>query len=441
MLSALFFTHVGLWIGGALTWASQRLLVACIFISIAYAAGWIHRLLWFLAEHEARKLLNGTVVTCSSLEMDLLRGRYWASNVVIHSPQRETWKWEAPVLARIGRVYVEVNLVRCVLSLWFLGEEIPLELYTVQMSDIQVFIERKHNVYNFFLVDPHVILPANEQLLEVEGKRDGDAENSASPEDNAHSNQERSYSELDSRPTTSSLEQNMEPQEAEKAQQVVDHIVNAVRRAAQEGDPASLINQYRHTLTDQLKALTTKKKSVAMQEGVTLLKHVTANITEKTAQAQQVIVPARRALPGERPVYGRVGRVLIQDARIFMRDNTPTNNNDDLKPCASEEDGGDSSTFPSSWNKPILIQRVAIRANEFCPPLSAKDPMLNARDAENYDPRLPALYLSLDLCVDVVCKRVLAEMAKSDTGRFFQTAMTEVADFFGQTAITTDHDS
>jgi len=407
----------------------ERLLLLCFGLWLPYAAGWFHRVLRWTAEREATQLLNGCRVTVGSLQTDLLRGRGWASNVILHAPQAETWRWEAPVLARVGKVYVECNLVQCLFFLWFYREEIPVELYTVYLSDIQVFVERKHNIYNFFLLDPHVILPdLTVQQLEKEQQQNNAANDNEEMNttmegnDSAPSESGHNYSAT----SESNLPDNNNNNEEEQAQQVVDDMLSAVRRAAQEGDNwhGALFHHYRHTLTDQLKALTTKKKSVAMQEGVNLLKHVTANITEKSATAQQIVVPARRSLPGERPVYGRVGRVLLQDLRIFLKaDNSSSSSSNDAAAASSTDTTGNSA---ACWNKPIVIEKVAVRASEFCPPLSAKD----TGTGTTTPPWCPALYQSLDVYLEVVWKRVLAEIAKSNTGRFLQTAIGEAADVF-----------
>lgn len=489
---------------GMLTRMSVRFLGLTLCTVVAYSTGWLHRCLVWIAEREATKLLNHTRVTASRLELDLWRGRYWASNVIIHAPRQSTWQWEAPVLARIGKAYVEVNLVQCLLSLWCLWEEIPVDIHTVQISDIQVFVERKHNVYNFFLLDPHVILPDPRDCTEDEknnnyeeydndrnnytndekdGKNGMNTEDSQEPENNPNSTTTEQSSTKDA--TTSSAIAatsqsaasviiDEEDAQAEKAQQVVDEIMTAVKRVAQGHDKhwqKHMLQDYKTSLTDQLKTIlhTRKKKTEVMQEGVQILKHVSKSITEKTVQAQQVVLPARRQIPGEKVVYGRVGRVLIQDCRIFLRGekNQPDLHGDDVdeqddknnrmaKDDSMHVEHDDekkedeyasqniqssnqsSKTYSSSrtsisknWNEPILIRKVAIRANEFCPPLSAKDPRtIRSQDMQDYDPSLPALYQPMDVYLDVVWKRVLAEMAKSNTGRFFQTAMGEMADVF-----------
>lgn len=406
MLLSSSFAAFGFFFVNVFHFVLLRLVVFFLFLWVAYTAGWFHRFVLWIAQNEARKILNNTTVTIGSLQTDIIRGHFWASNVVIHSPQQAIWQWEAPLLARIGKVYVEVNLMQFLFFLWFFQEETPLELYTVKLSDIQVFLERKYNVYNFFLLDPHVILP--EPIATTTTFRSEES-NSCSPSpttsnattaaDTARSKQaDEAYVSLESNSPSELGPGSDSPKmvEEEQAQQVVEEMLSAVRRATQEGDNwhGALMSHYRQTLTDQLKALTQKKKSVAMQEGVNLIKQMTANITENTATAQQVVLPARRALPNERIVYGRVGRVVINELRIFH--------------CLHE----------AQWNKPIAIKKLAIRSSEFCPPTSAKDQ------------HGPAIYQTLNVCLEVVWKRILAEIAKSNTGRFFQTAIGEAADVF-----------
>jgi hypothetical protein len=422
-----------------------------------------------MAEREATKILNGTTVTSSTFQIDILRGRVWISNLVIHAPKQDTWQWEAPVFARIGKVYVEANLVSCLFSLWFLWEELPLDLYTILVSDIQVFIERKHNVYNFLLLDPHVVVPVPPQSTVATNQaeddeddmvfvnpiiNDGDRETSpiGSTADRLSDSRYCDGSPKDF--VSADLNATGSNDEEEKAQHVVEHIVHSVRRATvASGDKnpvATLLDQYRHVLANQLKNFasdkdnTTKASTTAMmQEGVNLIKHVTANIAEKTVQAQQVIIPARRKLPGERPVYGRVGRLLIQDMRIFVRENhrhcddSSKSNQGNSSKSANRNDAkiNEATSSIKAWHPPIAIQQVAIRANEFCPPLTAKETMKSEREYnehfDNYDTTLmPALYQTMDAYVDVIWKRVLAEVAKSNTGQFFQTAVGEVVNLF-----------
>merc|ERR1712238_318480 len=68
-----------------------------------------------------------------------------------------------------------------------------------------------------------------------------------------------------------------------------------------------------------------------------------------------------------------------------------------------------------SWNKPIYIERMVLRPSELSPSMSMVD-------CHN----LPAIYHSVDKVVEVVLRRLLVEIAKSNTGKLFSTAIGEV---------------
>jgi hypothetical protein len=231
----LLLSRVWTTVWSAALWLLHKLLVLCLALYVAYVAGWIHRLICYCAECEARKVLNGCTVTVGAIRYDLVQGRYWASNVVIHAPAQRVWKWKAPIFARIGKVYVESNTVQCLLSLFFLLEEIPVELYTVHLSDIQCFIERKHNMYNFFLLDPTMILPEIVPDNDVDEKAARSVEETASDggikERNPDFAGERGE---DGNDATMSCSNNI------NAQHIVDDMLQAVRQAVATGEAGSL---------------------------------------------------------------------------------------------------------------------------------------------------------------------------------------------------------
>jgi hypothetical protein len=304
-----------------------------------------------------------------------------------------------------------------------------------------------------------------------------------------------------------SLEDTEQQVVAATAQHVVSQVVHAVRQAATHGhNPSALWEECRHSLTTHLKQwqerhattsqpLTTaaapsssSSPVVALHQGLSVLKHVTAHWTATTHQAQKMWVPQRTR--GDKIVYGRIGRVVLRQARIFVRTNNTTiaHHSSTTLPDRNANDAStDSATastaaaLPSSfaalgWNPPILIERVIIRPHEFCPPRTVSDhhppqwfasssskngespgldhaepqPPLEQSpvvamhgttdqddDEDDMEPfstvhhrqsPMPALYQPLPLCIDVVIQRVLAEVAKSNTGRLFQTALSEMAD-------------
>ncbi|EEC45954.1 predicted protein [Phaeodactylum tricornutum CCAP 1055/1] len=391
------------------------LLLLSLLLSLAYSFGWLHRLLWHLVESALSKALNGTPVTIGSLQFDLVRGRLSASNLILHSPRRDEWKWQSPVLARIGKLYVKTNVVYFLFSDWILGEEAPLEIYTLQLSDIQVFVERQQSFFNFYLLDPHNILP-DPATLDLDGP-------GPTPRPGPYSDQSRTRRMLgiaspsppaagldnDSRVDISS-----DPSD-HHAQKVVSDMIKAVHdlgKAAQYGSLQGALDSHRQTITSQLRKLKASKKTDAMQEGVRIVQQVSKQVVEQTRGVKERgILPSRRTLPSNnRTLYARIGRVVLEDARVFTRDQF-------------DEDKRSSA---SSWNKPIVLQSFIIKSAEFCPPLAAKD-----------DEGYPLLYQPINALLDVVWKRILGEIAKSNTNILLQTAVGEVLDFWMEKEIAT----
>jgi hypothetical protein len=409
------------------------LLLLSLLLSLAYSFGWLHRLLWHLVESALSKALNGTPVTIGSLQFDLVRGRLSASNLILHSPRRDEWKWQSPVLARIGKLYVKTNVVYFLFSDWILGEEAPLEIYTLQLSDIQVFVERQQSFFNFYLLDPHNILP-DPATLDLDGPgptpRPGSAAD-PSHGTSSHRGLHKDPTRISPVPVECSASPSPSPPAAgldndsrvdissdpsdHHAQKVVSDMIKAVHdlgKAAQYGSLQGALDLHRQTITSQLRKLKASKKTDAMQEGVRIVQQVSKQVVEQTRGVKERgILPSRRTLPSNnRTLYARIGRVVLEDARVFTRDQF-------------DEDKRSSA---SSWNKPIVLQSFIIKSAEFCPPLAAKD-----------DEGYPLLYQPINALLDVVWKRILGEIAKSNTNILLQTAVGEVLDFWMEKEIAT----
>jgi hypothetical protein len=451
----------------ALVQVSQGLLLFSFFVSVAFRVGWVHRLMVWSCERELRRALNGTPVTVGSLRVDLLRGRAWLSNIILHAPRREAWRWQSPVQARVGKLYVECNLVLCLLSLWFLWEERPIDVATVEASDIQGFVERKNNVFNFYLMDPHIDVP--DPPVDVDDDNGDDNEHLSGPqhrvgahESNAAQQQapfEASTSALPIDPASAqprnhpgstlsadggagpleepAATQLEEASAASAAQKLVDDMVRALGRATQRGSFHAALAESRERIKTELKALQkNKSKAGAMQEGVKIVQQVSKSIVEKSQNVPNVVFPTRRHGFKGKTVYGRIGRVVLRDLRVFTRDHhfdrrkskpagggAGASTGDDCHSDPDEEmDTTSVPTWDGAWNRPIWLEKVTLRAAELCPPLSSKD-----KDG------LPLVFQPLDRSFEIIWKRVLTEIAKSNTGAFFQTAVGEVLDFYMDT--------
>jgi hypothetical protein len=457
-----------------------------LLVAVAHYFGWLDRWIWFVVETESKKILNSAKVTMGSFQVDwseILRGKitFHASNVVVHTPQRDEWMWESPLIARVGKASVECNAPITIFHEVVLGREIPIEAYTIQLSDLQVFVERRESVINVYLLNKTLILPPPPPRIKHQGLVVSDPTKGNGGTNATSSNhQERAGNALSpqSASTLTSLEANCDtklpdvvdqeearllaeknrssargsalpPQDAadhhnEQARRLVNEMVHAVQdlsRAATRGELPGAIKQQGLELVDRLRGF---RRQDNVEEGLRVMQQFGKVAVESFQNAPKFIIPQPDNNVEKKKVYVRVGRVAIRDLRIFTKDSWIKASHDDNEtnsangiPLAGgtaslSQMGPTQSATPStisstgnvggnveggtgSWNKPIFIERMVVRASELCPPMSMKD-----------DQDLPAIYQSADRVAEVVWRRLLAEMAKSNTGKLFSTAMGEV---------------
>ena len=359
---------------------TRFLLVSSFLLSFFSWMGWIRRFMWLTLESELSKALNGAPVTIGSLEVDLLAGKLFVSNLVIHTRLRQEWKWEAPLIARIGKLHLEFDLLS-ILQRFYRQQQLVLDIYALEISDVQVFVERQESVFNFFLLNPLMELPDPKEVFQ----RTELSKEQVSTDD-------KNETVADNIPV-----EDLGVEEEQKAQVLVSQMCDAVQnigRDAQKGGWKEALVRQRQSLTLKLKELQNVKKTEAMHEGVQVLRKVGKVVAIKTKSFNLPKPKRKENSKTISPLFVRVGRVLLQDGRIFTR---------------SEE---------YKWNRPITLKQIWIRATELCPPMSLND--------ENDK---PALYQPIDKVVEVVWKRILAEIAKSQSGRLFHTAVGEVLGF------------
>jgi hypothetical protein len=364
-----------------LTYLLSTILNLMMFLTILYTfcsyMGWIRRLLWFLVESKLSEIFNGADVTVGSLDVNIVEGRMTATNAVLHTPHQKEWNWEAPLIARVGRVYVEWNMWGVGYQLWWLGIDPPVtDIYTIHMRDIQVFVERKQHVFNLYLVDPTIVLPNPADIVKQTTPRSNDsAAQQKVPTPTAQNSEGLKNDDRDT-------DEECDAQAEQQAQELVNQLFSAVKSIGKKG----AWRAQKETLTSKLRELQSlTKKTEYMQEGAKVITKV-GKAVAKTSNMPTV--PERRNRD-EPPFYCRVGRVILRDVRVFTRQGM-------------------------QWNKPIVLKEIVIRAAELCPPMSSLD-----------EKGHPAIYQPIEKLVEVVWKRVLTEMAKSQTGRLLNTAMGE----------------
>jgi hypothetical protein len=348
----------------------RKLLLFSLVFSFCHFMGWIHRILWFCIEWYLSCVANGAHITVGSFEYDLLRGQILGYDVVVHTPKREDWKWESPLIARVGRVYVEFSILS-LLTDFLQTLTPPVDIYTIEVVDVQVFIERQEHVFNFYLLDSFIILPDPKTIVPQDGNED---------------------------------KQEPQPQlekDSQEAHQLVENMLTSIQQlVSSEGSWKGALNQQRQALTSKLRQWQTSENKVgAVRTGVQVIRKVGQAVAQKTQDLPTA--PERREDPIPPPNI-RVGRILIKGLRIFTRDNFTQSN----------------ASAMNEWNKPIYIEELIVRGSELCPPMSCVD-----KDG------LPAVYQPLDKVWEVVWKRLLAESAKSQGGRLLNTALGEMLDF------------
>jgi hypothetical protein len=418
-----------------------------------------------------------------------------ASNVVIHTPKRDEWQWDSPLIARVGKATVECNALITVFHIVFLRREVPIEAYTIIVSDVQVFVERRESVINVYLLNPTLKLPPAPFARKSDNSDpEGTGKESTAVADKQNSNEANEASQH-SRPetaTTSSAshletaEGNIGPEDASnprlqpaekspttffdtkssvnplgdgassdqdnhnrQAKALVNEMLQAVQElggAAARGQLPGAIKRQGLELVGRLQGF---RQQENLEEGIRVMQQVGKVAVESLQSAPKLILPTPdpNRERKNKIVYIRIGRIVGNDLRIFTKDSWINEAQEDFFDSTSGSAVGiqnmpDSSTLSSptakqingsnststniaavntnikndgSWNRPIFIENMVLTSSELCPPISMKD--------EN---NLPAIYQSVDKVVEVVWRRVLAEIAKSNTGRLFSTAFGEV---------------
>lgn len=394
-------------------------------LSVAHFFGWIERWIWWILEQEASKILNGAQVTLGSFRLDwsqILQGKITlhASNVVLHTPQRDVWQWESPLIARVGKASVECNAPITIFHIVFLRKELPIEVYSVQVSDVQVFVERYDNVFNVYLLDPNVVLPPPPPTTRPTNDTSDPRVSFSKESSTSGLNDSDSILETPLTTTTTATTGDSAAQHKEQAQQLVQDMLQAVQslgRAAQQGSLQGAIKQQGMEMAEKLRGLSKKEN---LEEGVRVMQQV-GKVAVQSFASPILLAPARKVGGGDgpKPPLARVGRIVLQEVRIFTKDSwIQIVTEEEQQQSANGGAGAGATAAGGGWNKPIFIEGLIVRASELCPPMSLKD-----------DQQLPAVYQTIDKIIEIVWRRLLAEMAKSNTGRLFQTAVGEVLSF------------
>ena len=512
-------------------------------------AGVLRRLLLRLTEREISRNANGAPVTVGDLEVDLLRGTARLTDVIVHSPRRDEWRWDSPCVARVGRVDVSIS----VLSFldWGIGEALGFPVRDVHwavVTDVQAFVERRRDVFSFHLLDPALDLPDVQDVMAGwaaaqeaadssssataaalagdmgagggEGgaapaapdpgpsPRFAGAASPASP-DLARSAGGASGEEEETEKETEETEkegmgmgspasergdgggggdndadEDEEDADGEtRANEIVTNVLDAVSslgRGYNDGGRRGLqtaLRTQREGVVTRLREFRARvgdsggggrggggsggggmggggrggeqspvgsAERAAAGDALSVMRKVGRSIEKRGRGWREQVGDAATFggyVPRKKEGYVmnddlfRFGSLVLRDARIFImtQKNAAALAGEDMSAKAASIDealaraasgeggggggGGMGGTITAGgWSKPILIEEVVVPGSALCPPSMSRDK----------ETGLPSLGMPMDKVMEVLAKHLLAEMAKTNSGRLLHTAFGEV---------------
>ena len=506
-----------------LAWLLLRLTLALTAtLAFLHQTGALRRYAINFAEVEISKNINGAPVTLSDGQFDIWRGKVIARDLIIHNKDIHSWEWDSPCLARIGRMEATLNFTSVIKLPFGIGHVLDHEffdIYTALVEDVQVFVEKRKNVFNFHLLDPSLNIPDHTVIMEAykqqqavartttrqrlseiidptttttniiyDGENINNTHNLSTTTTTTGVSKSGSVDEDETRGDTNIMYSNRDDDDRsltreteDEANKIVESLVGAVSkigRAANEGGSRALqtvLRNQKDGLVQNLKQLRTQKsmsttrggggdasyldnsKKVVDWEstkkhGVSVMRElgkvVEKNVSDiKTSLAFLQQPPQKKAdWKSKSPDYIRVGSILLREGRIFTKDillSKPNNNNNEghnddavnvppstslahhysaYNQATSTLYAKSKKTACSGWTRPIVISELAITSAELCPPMSVRDLSSNSPTFG-----MPMVGITIDRLMDIGLQRVMAEVAKSETGRVFQAAFGDVS--------------
>lgn len=400
--------------------------------------------------------MNGTLVTLSDGQVDLWRGKVIVQDLIIHNKDRDDWEWDSPCLARVGRIEATLNFAS-VIQIPKIGRILNhtfFDVYTVLVEDVQVFVEKRKNIFNFHLLDASLDIPDHTIIMEeYNSKKIRNQSSSGFLGEELELSKSISADRAEDPNLVGVHEEGIPLRDREnEANKIVEKLVGAVSKIGKaantggsKGLQSALWNQ-KDGLVKNLKQLHTQKSSDGKswekrkEKGVSVMRELSRVVEKNVSDIKNQVAFLQKAPEKKEgwvsrpPDDIRVGSILLREARIFTKDILVAKgggNGDDAvnatSVTAAEHSssrslkGGTVNNTSSGWARPIVIFELAITGAELCPPMSA-------RDSTN---GMPVVGISMDQLVDIILKRIMAEVAKSNTGRLMQTAFGDVFSFVG----------
>lgn len=421
--------------------------ISTAIISFLHQSGALRRYAIKFAEEEISKQMNRALVTLSDVQVDVWRGKVVVHDFIIHNKDRNAWEWDSPCLARVGRIEASLNFAS-VIQLPYIGRILNhnfFDIYTILVEDVQLFVEKRKNVFNFHLLDASLDIPDHEPIMKEYNKR---KEREALSESNKYADVLDATKSLDTaeqRGDAASGRDVISPlrEKEDEANKIIEKLVGTVSnlgKAAGEGGTKGLksaLISHKDSWVKNLKELHSKspaspfarqgsdfkedwsrQKQKVKSLGNALGKVVEQNVSDIKHQMGflQKPPPRKENWPYSQPENIRVGSLMLREGRIFTKDVLVGKGEETI--IELPEKGG-MDRHISGWSRPIVIFELALTSAEMSPSMSSRDPNTG----------LPVVGIPMDRLMDIIIKKLMAEVAKYNTGRLFQTAFGDVFSF------------
>jgi len=464
-------------------------------LSLLHQTGALRRYALHFAENELSKIMNGTLVTLSDIEVDIWRGRVIARDMIIHNKDRAEWDWESPCLARVGRIEATVNFASLI--------EVPhygpvlnhtfKDVYTALVEDVQVFIEKRRNIFNFHLLDPTLDIPDASLVMEAYWERKWGRtrsltlDDAQSDDDNSvRLSKSMSLDHGDYRPDSSlarsdkvslgrTLKENSGPKV--EANRIVERLVGGLtdlgKATSESGTKGlqSVLRNQRQSWIENLKRLHSINSSTDMpntdekdgkDRSESLTKKTPLKLITKDKVAEGIDVMRQLGKVVEKNVAGikenmeylqkpppkkagleskppndmiRIGSFLLREMRIFTKDVLGQGQNAIAYPISNVSTIDSASISTMTGNETATKEAKDLLPSGWSPPIVVWELAITGAEfsppmsARDSHSGLPVVGIPVERAVDIIVKRLLTETAKSNSGRLFQTAFGDVFSF------------
>jgi len=368
------------------------------------------------------------------------------------------------LFARAGKVHCKLNILSCIQPIATLCGFPCKDIYSVCVEDVQIFVEKRRNVFNFHLFDGSLDIPDPQLLMSVT-KEDApqspsihsdimntdtlDLDKILIVQDNGKGGLETSF-EMGS--TNNSVEK--------KANEIVSSMLGAVSslgRAVNEGGKKGFekaLKEQKVGIVEKLKKFQERKDTMGElftssnreKNVMTVMKEMGKAMEKNVSHIQEHFDSYKKPPPKKKgyikkanqDIY-RVGFIILSDVHIFTKNllvSTKSKTEDSDSPLSylhdenellrtppkNERKLGKESLFDNDrqnnaqgWSIPIWLKHVQITSPDLCPIKSMKD--IQGQ---------PSIGLRIDDILDILMKKMMTEIAKTNSGKILQMAWGDV---------------